>query len=229
MELSAYIACGSGLALWYVVCRAAERALFGAVEESKLRRKRAWFLTLPVSFYFGFLLGPVYIIGLLRSMWEGAPAVVNFLTAETGVGRHACILMVTFLVLDLVIGIIDYREQIKMLTGWIHHVLYILLYASQLHTGGTQYLIVGACCEIPTFILAVGTAFPSMRSDMAFGVTFFFTRIVWFLFMFIVYSTAAYNSFIPVAVYGPPNIGALLLHCYWWRSWLVSYTKKDAQ
>jgi hypothetical protein len=208
--------------LWYVICRFFERPTSAEPSErNALRRKRSWFLTLPISFFFGYVLGPVYVLELLVALRDGAPAVVKFLLTENIYGRVGALSMIGFMSLDLIIGSIDYREQIRMDTGWVHHTLYLMLYSTMAAYGGTQYLIAGACCEMPTFIMALGTVVPELRQELAFGVTFLFTRIIWFSLLLVVYSISSYNAWLPAYLYAPPLVAAIAMHIWWMRAWFV--------
>jgi len=225
-----FAACVGAMLLWYGACRALERPPppGDAPALARVRRARAWFLTLPISFYFGFVVGPVWAVRLLAALHAGAPAVFSFLSTESDVGRSAAVAMVTFMVLDLAVGVLEYREQIQVSTGWAHHFLYTVLYCELLRRGGTQFVIAGACCEMPTFIMALGVVVPAQRRDMAFGVTFFFTRIVWFVLLLCVYAVPAYNELVPPVLFVPPLVAAIAMHCWWWRGWLVGQGRRAA-
>lgn len=212
-----------GLLLWYALCRSLEcgpRAIT-AGDLDKLRRIRSWYLTLPISIVFGYVLGPSYMMQLVVALLDGPPAVVAFLTTENAVARGAAMCICAFFVLDLVVGVIEYRDKLQMSTGWVHHSLYYVLYTYLYSIGGTQYLIAGACCEIPTSIMALGTIFPALRNDIAFGLTFFVTRICWFVLLLAVYCTPAYNTFLPLYIATPPLIAAIGMHLWWMRLWFV--------
>jgi hypothetical protein len=218
-----FAACAALFLAWYAACRACERR---SGDASRRRRERAWYLTSLISFYFGWVLGPLYAARLLLALRAGAPAVAAFLTTETALGRSAAAAMATFLVADLAVGVLEYREHIHFSTGWAHHSLYAVLYVQLISMGGTNFALAGACCEMPTFLMALGTIFPSQRRDLAFGATFFVTRIVWFAVLFAVYAQPAYNSFLPATLFAPPLVAALAMHLFWFRAWLVSQGKR---
>ena len=153
------------------------------------RKQRAWILTLAVSTLFGLFIGPLYVYRFSLALFSDAPAasIGRMLGAESWLDTFCASFMVVFLALDLSIGQVDYRDLIQLDTGYIHHAVYLPIYLFMLHFRLTPLLLLGACCELPTFIMALGILFPSLRQDLGFGVTFFFTRIVWFIVLLLVY------------------------------------------
>ena len=159
------------------------------------RKARAWALTLAVATLFGFVIGIPNAYALSAALLTGDPApVAALLSTETPFGRFCASYMVAFLALDLAIGVVDYPEQLQLLSGYVHHVAYFLLYSYLIYRGKTQFLLVGAICEVPTAIMALGTIVPALRQDAGFGVSFFFTRIVWFVVLLVVYCLPQYNK-----------------------------------
>ena len=173
------------------------------------RKKRAWILTLAVSTLFGILVGPLYVYRFALALFSSTPAasIGRMLAVESWLDALSASFMVVFLALDLTIGQIDYREFIQFDTGYIHHAVYLPIYLTMLYFRLTPLLLLGACCELPTFIMALGILFPSLRQDLGFGVTFFFTRIVWFVVLLLVYLHPVCNP----SVRGPgwPPLGPL--------------------
>ncbi|CEP12619.1 hypothetical protein [Parasitella parasitica] len=84
----------------------------------------------------------------------------------------------TFLVVDLVIGVVFYRSKIDMLTGWIHHITYLLVLSWGIHNQLTAVFIMMCSLEVPTFILALGSVRSELRRDYVFAATFLTTRII---------------------------------------------------
>jgi hypothetical protein len=159
-------------------------------------RQRAWILTLAVSALFGLLVGPLYLLTFFTALAHPSPAAAlgRALEAEGWPDAAAASFMITFLALDITIGRLDYAEHLRLDTGYIHHAVYLPIYSYMLYFGFTPFLLLGACCEVPTFIMALGTLFPGLRQDLAFGVTFFFTRIVWFIVLLAVYLHPVANT-----------------------------------
>ena len=94
------------------------------------------------------------------------------------------------------------------------------MYSVHLTTGFSPYLIE----ELPTLIMALGSIDSRLRSDMAFGLTFFLTRIVW-------HAMAVGNVLILPANH-PMNHMAwfgcltMALHLYWFTKWVAKYALK---
>lgn len=88
--------------------------------------------------------------------------------------------------IDLVYGSVYYPEAIDLLSGWVHHIVYIwiiilctttqgLFLTSNLFAKGFGLFFL---LEIPTFILASGRIYKSLRSDYGFGFFFWIFRIL---------------------------------------------------
>ncbi|ORZ17831.1 hypothetical protein BCR42DRAFT_478466, partial [Absidia repens] len=84
----------------------------------------------------------------------------------------------SFLILDLAVGLIWYKSKIVLLKGYAHHIVYFCLLAWVLnrHYGG---IFMGMCVlEIPTLLLSAGSVHGPWRRDYLFALTFLATRIV---------------------------------------------------
>lgn len=126
----------------------------------------------------------------------------------------------TFLVMDIVIGIMHYREQIQLLSGWIHHIFYFGLLSWLLYYKYGNGLCIFLPLEIPTTVLSLGHMNPEkFRNEIVFTLSFFIFRIVYNAAMaFVFYQfTATYST---PAVY-IPAAAVLLVHCYWFYGNLV--------
>jgi len=76
--------------------------------------------------------------------------------------------------------------------------------------------------EIPTFILAVGSLYPTRRSDWLFGLTFFITRICYHLLLFLLVweiKSPRLPVWVVVAV-------TFSLHIYWFVLWVKGISRK---
>ncbi|KAG0082966.1 hypothetical protein BGZ93_008539 [Podila epicladia] len=83
----------------------------------------------------------------------------------------------SYLSMDLVIGTIYYKEKITLISGYLHHSLYIFICNVSLWTGYTVPCAYLYFMEIPTAFLGAGFIFPSLRDDNLFGLLFFIFRI----------------------------------------------------
>ncbi|KAJ2664194.1 hypothetical protein IWW48_000963 [Coemansia sp. RSA 1200] len=83
----------------------------------------------------------------------------------------------SYLVWDLVLGLVYYRSTITLLNGYIHHSLYIGLTIFAAMKGVSAIFCLMFYNEFPTIILALGSMRKDWRCDALFTVTFFSTRI----------------------------------------------------
>ncbi|KAI0084522.1 hypothetical protein BDY19DRAFT_525593 [Irpex rosettiformis] len=90
----------------------------------------------------------------------------------------SCCFFVAYLLCDLIIGSMHYRSSINLLTGWIHHTIYILLLTLLVlpHSFSSFF---NMCCilELPTLLLSLGSLNKNLRNDYLFASVFFATRI----------------------------------------------------
>lgn len=117
---------------------------------------------------------------------------------------------ISYLILDLVLGSIYYRQRIKLVTGWIHHLFYIVTLFWLLRLKIASLFTVASILELPTLILAVGSMKHEWRSDYLFGLTFFVLRLVahaWMMVALKRYHRIVYIWIIALIIYP--------LHMYW--------------
>jgi hypothetical protein len=121
-------------------------------------------------------------------------------------------------ILDLILGIIYYKEFLYPLTTICHHIFFIFIVIIFLGTHTTRGFLITFVFELPTFLLSVGTVWPHLRSDLAFGVTFFATRICFHI-------VAIWR----LAWLGLDGLGwkvlclPFLLHLHWFYKWSGSF------
>lgn len=104
---------------------------------------------------------------------------VRVMVVDTRINRFICTFFGTFCLLDIAYGMLFYPKQIDLLTGWVHHSVYLwLMYYVHVHhiQGGFALFLVE---ELPTFLLALGNVSREWRTNFAFGAAFFATRIAW--------------------------------------------------
>lgn len=130
--------------------------------------------------------------------------------------------------LDLALGTLFYPKHLHILTAWVHHTIFIwVMFAAS--TGNTLFyhttpfysgFAIVAIEEIPTFLLALGSIFPMLRTDLGFGISFFLLRIVYHGGFFI---SAFYfiHDIEPMVAF--LFAGTLLLHLHWFSTWQAKY------
>lgn len=116
----------------------------------------------------------------------------------------------TFLIMDLSIGIVFYKDKIELLTGWIHHITYLGVLTWAIHNQYTSVFIMMCSLEVPTFILAIGSVRSYLRRDYIFATTFLLTRIL--------FHAYAIKCAWVMKPYGPVvnAVAAFFpVHCFW--------------
>lgn len=130
-------------------------------------------------------------------------------------------------VMDIMLGLVFYKDHLPLLTTWIHHSVYVWLmvllvtgngYIASLPTPYTPAFMYALLEELPTLILAAGTVFPQHRQDLAFGISFLVTRIIFHAYMF-AYMFRVEAPFVILASY----TCTLLLHSHWFYGWVTKY------
>ncbi|WVR05386.1 hypothetical protein IAU60_002400 [Kwoniella sp. DSM 27419] len=147
---------------------------------------------------------------------------------EFGVVFFGTYLFVTLLTADLAIGYAKYRSQIGMLTGWVHHVVYIGLMVLLYNTRLSPVFLVGCIMELPTFDLAISNLFPATRNDLRFLVSFFTFRIAFHAMLWLdalrpSSRAVADASWIPSVMLGLAGV----LHVMWFKGGVLGYLKRS--
>ncbi len=197
------------------------------------RKRRAWVLTLVNSFI-STAMGCVYMF----YAHPGKPSLLTtsspdafFYTNDVFCGI-SCLWFGIANVCDLLLGRLFYSEWLALGSSYIHHVVYIWLmvfvttgnggFVSTPHAGSAFVFMMVE--ELPTFLLAVGTVFPSRRTDLGFGITFFIFRILYHLFVTVNSIRFAVNPTI-VFMY----LLTLLLHVVWFIQWASKYGRSSSR
>ncbi|KAH8107289.1 hypothetical protein DFH11DRAFT_1228541 [Phellopilus nigrolimitatus] len=127
-----------------------------------------------------------------------------------------------YLIADVLLGAIHYREQVNLLSGWVHHGIYILVVDHASRRSLAHIFSLCACMELPTFIMALGILHPRFRSNTLFATTFFITRIVLHIVFLLSYTEPTNRhklldgSLIPSGILAC----ALILHMLWFTKCL---------
>lgn len=131
-----------------------------------------------------------------------------------------------YLVADLLMGVIYYRSKVNLLTGWIHHTIYILIVEYTCRMGWSHLFSLCAVMEVPTFVLAVGSLNSRFRSDVLFALSFFTTRII--LHLFLCASMVVSRHDVTNDSYVPGVIVACIfpLHAFWFYGCLKGFVKR---
>ncbi len=128
---------------------------------------------------------------------------------------------------ELIIGTVYYYEKMDIITGYIHHIVYILIFTIGIHIVETSaiYSIIGIA-EIPTALLAAKRVWKidSHIHEFISAITFFLFRIIlwiplWCVSWFIDGATAIEKILLPT-IFG---LGAASLHIQWFMRTLTKW------
>jgi len=117
-----------------------------------------------------------------------------------------------FFMYDLLVGhISDKKNILGLLTGYIHHSVYIGVLTYVRYTEESDLIYIFLPFEVPTLLLDLKKLYPSDSLDLAFGTFFFAFRILYNI--YIIYA-------IPIKPYKLMPLITLCLHSYWFKLWL---------
>jgi len=136
----------------------------------------------------------------------------------------------SYLLCDISIGVFYYKQYLGILTGYIHHFLYICINIYAILSNNTLIYSLYFVSEIPTFILCIGNLISTLRMDKIFGFTFLFTRIIYHSFLILIYYIPSHifpnsvyfsNDGLIITTFLASSI--LILHLHWFRNWFIKY------
>ena len=87
-----------------------------------------------------------------------------------------------YLYVDLIVGFIDYRAQVDIASGWIHHIMYIGMLSVVCWEHLTQGFLPFLLEELSTVVLALGFM-QFYRNDWLTGAVFFAVRVAFHVYM----------------------------------------------
>lgn len=176
-------------------------------------KSRAWIVMLISSS----VLSVVGVIHITDTMIENRWTLSEVYT-ESFYSRTVLLFFLSSNVMDLVLGVNDYPKYLDPLSTIMHHIFYIIFVLLLLgHHYSTSFLLC-FLMEIPTFILAIGTVYQSLRSDFAFGLSFLLTRIIYNAYLAYKLSMLSWEG-----VIWKTCIGVLCMHLYWFQKWVKVY------
>ena len=183
-------------------------------------KRRSWLLTLGTSAIFSVIsTRNIYIF--VNSAYEGTTLALT--TNRDPFDCATIIWLASYLSLDCVIGLIDYPSQLRIDTTWIHHTIFIIGCFIVLNTNTCSLFVLFLPFEIPTFVMALGTVFPSLRNDFLFGATFFAFRIVYQSILFGYWLTV---PGLPHGMIISACLPTTAMHFIWFYKWCRGYLFK---
>lgn len=214
----------ASLIVYYVVARTLLNRYHSkrnTIDRKEVLRGRSWLLSLAVAVVLT-VEGVAQCISIASHMKGTGTSVVDLTNEDdpTTGSRAFTIFFIVFCALDLTIGVIDYRSQLAILTGWVHHTVYISMLIWFCAVKTTVSFTLFGILELPTAVLAIGSIYKPWRMDMTFGITFLSTRILYMGAIWVLacmYSTP-FRIFLITAM--------MCLHLYWFYGWVVGMLKK---
>ena len=176
-EMLFALACAGVLIVYYLVARA-----FLPQEQ---RVRRSWLLALAAAAVLT-AVGTPAALALLAN-----PSNFKALAhTDTPRSRESLIFFGVFLLLDLGIGHLDYGEQVGVVTGFLHHTLFLIFGRYTLAQQSSGFFLSMAIVELPTLLMGLSVLAPQRKPQVeaAFGAafialrlayTFFFSRLTW--------------------------------------------------
>ncbi|ORZ05620.1 hypothetical protein BCR42DRAFT_337724 [Absidia repens] len=154
------------LGMYFSICVGDGRA-------ARTEKQISWLLTLASSVMCTLISLP-HIYQFFRSGWD-----MQQISADSPLHTALTCFFITYLILDLGLGLIYYASRVTLATGWIHHTLYTAVLFWLMRCRSSSFFTTNAILELPTVILAVGAIYPRWRCDWLFATAFFFLRIIY--------------------------------------------------
>lgn len=137
----------------------------------------------------------------------------------------------SYLAIDLALGSVYYRSQITLLSGWIHHTVYIMIVELAIRRSWSHIFCLCAAMEIPTFFLGFMTLYPELRSNILFAISFFLTRILFHIILGISYFLHDNRTQVIGGSYLPSLLLAMIfpLHAMWFYGCIKGFFRRASQ
>ena len=192
---------------------------------SKEKRRMSWVISLINSFVL-FIASSTYVFVKYPAFLLDARSAFQSVDNASAL---ICLWLFCGNFYDLLFGLLFYRQYMDPLTAYVHHTLYMWITVTSVFGNGGfatfEPFAAGIAAllveELPTLMLAVGSIFPSLRTDMGFGVTFFLLRVSFHAFT-LVYAVRAGVSTLVVVLY----CATMSMHAFWFYSWASKYGSK---
>lgn len=176
-------------------------------------KSKSWIismLTSPILSIFGLYYATM---ATYKSLWT-----IEYIYSENVITRAIIIFFTASNVMDLAVGVFYYPKHLDILMSYFHHLFYTAFMAVILFSNYSRGFVICFCMELPTFILALGTVYDSLRNDKLFGISFFFTRI-----LFNAYQAYMLRQLHPDGMIWKTCVVVLCFHLYWFETWWRKY------
>ena len=189
--------------------------------------KRIWVLTFANAVASSVLGLPV-ALDLQERGWT-----LDAAEGDTAFSRLALLSFLAYLLTDLVVGLLEYRQQVTLVMGWMHHLGYATLTAHFLHRGISNSYAAFLLEEIPTACLAAGRLglLDMGSANLLFALSYVPTRFVYHLYVMarLFGREGAAPPGNPLHVYVYPSYLGLAMNTYWLYAWTRSAMRRYRQ
>lgn len=122
---------------------------------------------------------------------------------------------------DILVGVYYYPSYCDPFTTYFHHFFYVSCCFVYIGNGQTLIFLLGFFVEIPTVLLNLGVVFPSLRTDLLYGVIFFIFRV--FYHVIFTYRVAQIDV---SGIAWKLILVPFPAHLLWFYKWFQGYLKK---
>ncbi|CAO0802646.1 unnamed protein product [Mucor circinelloides] len=182
---------------------------------TKTDKQISWILTFASSLVCTVVSVP-YFIQFWMSGWD-----MSRLGTDSNWHTALVCFFISYLVLDLSLGSIYYRNRITVLTGWIHHPLYIGILFWLLRCRSSSFFSTNCILELPTLLLAIGSFKDRWRCDLLFAASFFVLRLVFHAYMILALKQSHRLELLWLVA-----VAVFPLHLYWYYGILTQLIRK---
>lgn len=179
-------------------------------------KRKAWFLSFIVS-CLSTPIGIYYALRIFSPSWDPAEMLETDATP-----RMLLTLFWTYLIIDMCVGFVEYKEDFGVLSGWVHHIFYGFFLIHAYVRGYSMAFAFTLVMESSSIFLSGGRLFPCLRQDWVFGLLFFTFRIVYHFYL--LWKLIGIPA--PRVVMWPPVAGVWVLHIYWLWGWVEGMRRK---
>jgi hypothetical protein len=181
-------------------------------------KQRAHILSIKASLSL-FFMSLYFNIKFINSNLDIDNYVNNFTNGDLFILQLSICNLISYLIVDCIVGYNKYHKYMCKLSGYFHHIVYIFISIITLIKKETApFYFLYMIEELPTIYLSIGNYNKKLRRDKIFGFTFFITRICFHLFL-----TWTFKSNVLFLILG---LLSLSLHIYWFKNWVTLMFKK---
>lgn len=178
-------------------------------------KQKAYILTIKSAFIMT-ILSLYFNYKLYQAQWDADTYLKNLSKSEETLLYYFVLYMTSCMITDSIVGCFEYPQHMKALSGYIHHIGYIIVNIVGLTYNVYPLYLLALIEEIPTLLLGIGNFDKQYRNDMTFGVSFFALRIVYHAFLMYFARQSIIILFFSSL--------AFCLHVYWFYQWMLKYS-----